>query len=135
MERVDSIYNGILSFGGAKANVNPRSTHRKFQSPDIHRVSGLFYSHRCLTDFHLNQKNVIFQHQEQAPVTHKTCDFSGLTNNVAEGNQNGTASHSEISPLKDLNLIHGENHTKQPLWNYEYPALNRACLTLHSLTN
>jgi len=86
---------------------------------------------RCLTDFHLKQKND-FRQQVLAMCAPISSDLPRCESNVAREHQSRTASHSVITMSKVLNLMHSENHAKQPLWNYEYPALC-ASMTLQSL--
>lgn len=77
---------------------------------------------RCLTAFHRKQKNVV-QLKVLAPGTPTPSDLSGCTSNVAGSHQSGRVSHFHYLLLAGLELMHGENHNKQSLWNYEYPAL------------
>jgi hypothetical protein len=139
-----------ISVSLAKADKSPLAYTERYNDSVAEKLSGRFYfgrlnlcliqrehnpRHGSLTDFLPKQKNVVQPTIVPAPVTHKTGDLSGSSSNVAEGNQNGIVSHAKIPMLKGLSLVHGENHIKQTLWNYEYPALlHRACVTLHSFT-
>ena len=133
---------GILSVNKVSQEVSTtcfyHSTCETSRGRVAARLSGLFYfladetsvyrkkhtsANRCLTDFHLNRKTSV-NNQSGQVSPHNTHDLSicNRSNPVAEGNQDGNVSHTRISMLTDLHLIHDENHVKQALWNYEYPA-------------